>query len=76
MLEIAKEIAERSPLAVWGSKEMINYARDHSIADALDYIATWQTGMFQPTDMTEAFQAKQEKRTPDYEDLLPLKNKL
>jgi enoyl-CoA hydratase len=74
--EIAKEIAERSPLAVWGSKEMINYARDHSIGDALDYIATWQTGMFQPADMMEAFKAKQEQRDPDYEDLLPLKNKL
>jgi enoyl-CoA hydratase len=74
--EIAKEIAQRSPLAVWGSKEMINYARDHSIADGLDYIATWQTGMFQPTDMTEAFKAKQEQRDPEYADLLPLKNKL
>jgi len=74
--EIAKEIAERSPLAVWGSKEMINYARDHSIGDALDYIATWQTGMFQPADMMEAFKAKQEQRDPNYEDLLPLKNKL
>ena len=67
----AGEIAARSPLAVWGSKEMINYGRDHSIADGLDYIATWQTGMFQPTDMAEAFAAKQEKRAARYPDLLP-----
>jgi len=74
--EIAGEIAARSPLAVWGSKEMLNYARDHSIADGLDYIATWQTGMFQPTDMKEAFQAKSERRDPEFADLLPLGKKL
>jgi enoyl-CoA hydratase len=72
----AREIAERSPLAVWGSKEMLNYARDHSIADGLDYIATWQTGMFQPADMMEAFTAKAENRKPEYPDLLPDKDKL
>ena len=43
---------------------MINYARDHSVADALNYIATWQTGMFQPGDMMETFAAKAEKRAP------------
>jgi enoyl-CoA hydratase len=74
--DMALEIAQRSPLAVWGSKEMLNYARDHSVADGLDYIATWQTGMFQPADMTEAFKAKSEKRDPEYPDLLPLGKKL
>ena len=62
VLAVAAEIAARSPLAVWGSKEMITYARDHSVADGLNYIATWQTGMFQPADMTEAFVARAEKR--------------
>jgi enoyl-CoA hydratase len=76
VLTVAREIAERSPLAVWGSKEMLNYARDHTIADGLDYIATWQTGMFQPGDMREAFAAKSESRKPTYPDLLPVKNKL
>lgn len=72
----AGEIAARSPLAVWGSKEMINYGRDHSIADGLDYIATWQAGMFHNADMVEAFAAKQEKREPEYLDLLPEKNEV
>jgi enoyl-CoA hydratase len=76
VLATAREIAARSPLAVWGSKEMLNYARDHSIADGLDYIATWQTGMFQPADMMEAFAAKSEQRDPIYPDLLPIKDKL
>lgn len=70
--EIAHEITTRSPLAVWGSKQMLTYARDHSVADSLEHIAVWQTGMFQPADMMEAFAAKAEKREPVFEDLLPL----
>lgn len=74
VLELASEIASKSPLAIHGSKVIINYARDHSIKDGLDYIATWQAGMFNPTaDMYESFKAKQEKRSPIYDDLLPIK---
>ncbi|MCE9523458.1 MAG: crotonase/enoyl-CoA hydratase family protein [Alphaproteobacteria bacterium] len=74
VMELAREIASKSPLAVHGSKVMINYARDHSIADGLDYIATWQAGMYNPSvDMMESFKAKQEKRDPIYDDLLPLR---
>ncbi len=68
---VAVEIARRSPLAVWGSKEMLNYGRDHTIDDALRHIAVWQTGMFQPADMREAFTARAEKRDPEFDDLLP-----
>lgn len=71
---VARDIAEKSPLAVHGSKVMINYARDHTIADGLDYIATWQAGMYNPeTDMAEAFKAKQEKRAGQFADLLPMR---
>jgi enoyl-CoA hydratase len=71
VLDIAAEIASKSPLAVWGTKEMLRYARDHSVADGLDHIATWQTGMFQPSDMAEAFTARAEGREPEFPDLLP-----
>jgi len=74
--EIAHEIASKSPLAVWGCKEMINYARDHSVADGLNHIATWQTGMFQPPDMIEAFTAKAERRDARYADLPPVRRGL
>jgi len=75
-LATAREIASKSPLAVAGSKVMINYARDHTIKDGLDYIATWQTGMFSPAHMMEAFQAKAQKRDPEFPDLLPLRKKM
>ncbi len=73
VLETAREIASKNPIAVSGSKVMINYARDHTIADGLDYIATWQTGMFAPPHMGEAFAARQEKREPNFPDLAPLR---
>jgi enoyl-CoA hydratase len=74
VIGVAKDIAEKSPLAVHGSKVMINYARDHTIADGLDYIATWQAGMYNPeVDMREAFVARQEKRPPQFADLLPVR---
>jgi enoyl-CoA hydratase len=71
VLLTAREIAGKSPLAVWGTKVALNYARDHSVDDALDQIATWQAGMFQPADLQEALTARAEKRDPQFPDLLP-----
>ena len=70
--EIAREIAKKSPLAVWGTKEMINFSRDHSVADSLNYIATWQAGMFQPADMAATFEAKANKEDPEFDPLPPV----
>jgi enoyl-CoA hydratase len=76
VLEIAREIAEKSPLAIWGSKQMLNYARDHSVEDGLEYIATWQAGMFFGTDMAEAFRAKAEKRKPAFQNNPPVRREV
>lgn len=73
-LKLAHEIASKSPLAVSGSKAMINYARDHTIADALDYIGVWNAAMLSGPHMAEAFAAKTQKRAADFPDLLPLKD--
>ena len=72
-LETAREIASKTPLAVTGSKVIINYARDHSIADTLDYLAVWQSGMLAGPHMAEAFAAKAGKREPVYPNLAPIK---
>lgn len=70
---VAKQIAEQSPMAVAGCKEMINYSRDHSVADSLKYMATWQSGMFRPQDMMKCFAAKTQKTAPEFDPLLPVK---
>ncbi|WP_235490283.1 enoyl-CoA hydratase-related protein, partial [Frankia sp. AvcI1] len=67
--EIAAEIAARSPLAVWGSKESLLYARDHDVAAGLDQIATWQTGAFQAEEVAEAMRGRAGGHAPDYPDL-------
>lgn len=75
-LSVAREIAGKAPLAVTGSKVMINYAREHGTRDALDYLAVWQSGMFSRADMAEAFKAKAEKRPADFPDLAPIREGL
>jgi enoyl-CoA hydratase len=71
VLEIAREIAGKSPLALWGTKVAMTYARDHGVAAGLEQIATWQAGMFQPADLMESFVAKAEQRPTAYAPLLP-----
>ncbi|MCP5207875.1 MAG: crotonase/enoyl-CoA hydratase family protein [Hahellaceae bacterium] len=74
VMEIARQIAKQSPVAVAGCKEMINYSRDHSVADSLKYMATWQSGMFRPQDMMKCFAAKAQKTEPVFDPLLPIKS--
>ena len=71
VLDIAGEIATKSPLAIWGTKESINFTRDHSVADSLNFIATWQAGMYQPQDMASVFEAQSKNEEPEFDDLPP-----
>ena len=73
VMAIARQIAAHSPLAVAGCKAMANYARDHSTADALDYIAVWNAAMLRPDDIREAFIARGEKRAPAFDGLRRLR---
>jgi enoyl-CoA hydratase len=76
VLETAREIATKAPLAIAGSKMIINYARDHSIAEGLDRIALWQAGMHSRPAMAEAFKAQQEKRPARFPELAALRKGL
>jgi enoyl-CoA hydratase len=69
VMAIARQIAAHSPLAVTGCKAMANYARDHSTADALDYIALWNAAMLRPSDIRESYIAKSERRAPTFDPL-------
>ena len=74
-LDMAAEIARKPPLAVYGCKKMITYGRDHSTADALDYIGVWNMSMLIPSEMMEAMSAGREKRAGNFADL-PKKTRL
>lgn len=69
-MALAGEVALKSPLAIAGIKRNLAYARDHSVADGLDYIATWNGGMLRPEDLMKAIQAKMAKKEADFADLL------
>ncbi|KAM4627861.1 delta(3,5)-Delta(2,4)-dienoyl-CoA isomerase, mitochondrial [Polymixia lowei] len=63
-LEMAGEIAGRSPVAVQGTKVNLVYSRDHSVPEGLDYMATWNMSMLQTQDVMKSAQAAMEKRSP------------
>jgi enoyl-CoA hydratase len=66
--EIAQTIAAKSPLATRGLKEVMNYSRDHSVADGLDFVATWNAALLLSGDLNEAITAQREKRAPRFAD--------
>jgi len=74
VMDVAASIARQSPIAVNGCKEMINFTRDHTVAEGLDYVATWQMGMFRPSEMMKVLAAKAQRTAPDFEEL-PVVNK-
>ncbi|TXT28729.1 MAG: enoyl-CoA hydratase [Rhodocyclaceae bacterium] len=66
--EIAQTIAAKSPLAVRGTKDVLNFSRDHSVADGLNYVAGWNAAMLLSADLGESIAAQREKRRPDFTD--------
>ena len=70
---LAKEIASKSPVAIYGLKAVMNYSRDHSVKDGLEYNALWSGAMLSQKDMTEAMTANMEKREASFNDLVDVK---
>ena len=66
--KIAKTIAEKSPVVIRGTKEILLHKRDHTVADGLEYMATWNAGMLMSEDLQEAFKAYMMKRKPEFKD--------
>ncbi|WP_281302165.1 MULTISPECIES: crotonase/enoyl-CoA hydratase family protein [unclassified Iodidimonas] len=67
---MAAGIAQKSPLAISGVKQVLNHARDHSLADGLDYIATWNAAMLMGPDLMKGAKAALTRTEADYDDLL------
>ncbi|MFZ3081641.1 hypothetical protein [Rhodoferax ferrireducens] len=52
----------------WGFRSGTTYARDHSVADGLNYIATWNSAMLMSKDLQEAMMANLGKRAAEFKD--------
>jgi len=73
-MQTAKEIASKPPVAIWGTKQALHYARDHSTEDALKQMGWLQSGIWSNTHVKEAINAFQAKRSAQFPDLAPLKS--
>lgn len=73
VLQVAREIASKPPVAIWATKQAIDYARDHSVADGLQQMGWLQSGLWDTAAVRESVRAREEKRAPRYEDLEPLR---
>jgi len=56
-LETAKKIAANSPVAVQGTKIALNYSRNHTVPDGLEFMANWNMCMLQSDDLVKAASA-------------------
>ena len=71
--KLAKEIASKSPIAIYGLKAVMNYSRDHTVEDSLEYNALWSGAMLSQKDMTEAMTANMEKRKGEFNKMVDVK---
>jgi enoyl-CoA hydratase len=65
---LATTVAAKSPLAMRGIKEQLNFARDHSVAEGLNYIATWNAAMLMSSDLNEAVMSAMQGKTAKFRD--------
>ena len=71
-LQAAKEIASKPPVAIWGTKQALNYARDHSVEDSLRQMGWLQGAIWSNPHVKEAITAMKQKREAHFPDLTPL----
>ncbi|NML48007.1 enoyl-CoA hydratase [Ramlibacter sp. G-1-2-2] len=74
VLQVAREIASKPPVAIWGSKQALNYARDHSVDDALKQMGWLQGAVWSNAHVREAIMATKEKRSAAFPELAPLRS--
>lgn len=65
---LAQDIARKSPLAIRGSKQTLLYSRDHSVADSLQQVATWNAAMLSREDLLAAMAAAKSGEPPSFKD--------
>ncbi|EQB45433.1 enoyl-CoA hydratase/isomerase [Colletotrichum gloeosporioides Cg-14] len=68
-LKLAGFIAGKSPVAVQGTKELLNHARDHSVAESLRYTTVWNAAMLQSGDFKTAMMSGLTKTKPTFAKL-------
>ncbi|KAJ7055559.1 Delta2-dienoyl-CoA-isomerase [Mycena amicta] len=68
-LKLAATIAGKSPVAVSGTKHILNHSRDHSVPENLDYVAAWNAAALRTDDIPEGLRAAQARKPPVFQPL-------
>ncbi|CAG2176156.1 unnamed protein product [Oppiella nova] len=70
-IELAKVIAGNSPVAVQGSKAGLDYSRNHTVREGLEFMVVWNQCMIQSQDLLKAAMATATRATkpPVFDDL-------
>lgn len=71
-LQCAKEIAAKPPVAIWGTKQAVTYARDHSVEDSLRQMGWLQGAVWSNAHVREAIAAMKDRRAGDFTPLTAL----
>lgn len=72
-LQCAREIAAKPPVAIWGTKQAVTYARDHSVEDSLRQMGWLQGAIWSNAHVREAIAAMKDKRPARFTPLSELK---
>ncbi len=73
-LQCAQEIAAKPPVAIWGTKQALHYARDHSVDESLKQMGWLQGAIWSNQHVRESVTAMKEKRPGSFPGLAALKN--
>lgn len=73
-LQCASEIASKPPIAIWGTKQAVHYARDHSTEDSLRQMGWLQGAIWSNAHVRESIMAMKEKRSGQFTPLSALQS--
>ncbi|EXJ95585.1 hypothetical protein A1O1_00707 [Capronia coronata CBS 617.96] len=68
-LDFANYLASKSPVAVQGTKNILDAAWGRTVEDNLNYTAVWNQAMLQSTDVQRAILSGLQKKSPTFEKL-------
>ena len=71
-LQCAREIASKPPIAIWGTKQAVHYARDHTVDEALSQMGWLQAAIWSNRHVGEAVGAMKAKRSAEFPPLATL----
>ena len=66
--KIATQITLKSPLTIRGIKHVMNFSKEHTVADGLQYVAAWNASMLLSEDVQIAIKSIMSKTTPTFRD--------